>query len=128
MQPHHIKFLIVSLVIGLIIAGIFIYFKTKDTTPEKTQLHLKGSKLCVIKADQCTHCQKLRPVIKELTALPNMEDKIVVIDGPSHKDLLKKWKIIGYPTIGILNPEAKSFTKLNIRRDKDTLLSLLNQL
>ena len=126
MKPHQIKLTIGVAVVAIVLLGLFLWFRQKS--PSSVKLHLKGSKLCIIKADGCHHCRKLRPVIAELSNLPGIGEKLVVIDGPSNRELLKKWQIVGFPTLGLLNEKYKTFTKMNIKRDKETLLNLLNQL
>lgn len=78
-------------------------------------------------AEWCGHCKKLKPEWKKLQD-DNKTSIIINLDNDEHKELHKKHKVEGFPTIkyfpkGLNDP--KSAVDYNGARDKDSMEKFL---
>lgn len=63
-------------------------------------------------APWCGHCHKMMPTWKEFSGMYNLKGDTIIarLDATAYKDLAKKYKIQGYPTIRLFTKKNKSGT------------------
>lgn len=102
------------------IGGYFAYAKfmgaKKPTKPSEYQIGITLDSalktpdrpiLIMFYADWCTYCMRFMPTMKRLTEEYSGKYNFVMLDAenPDNADLAKEYRISGFPTIYILDPE-----------------------
>ena len=124
-----ISFFIVSL------GGYFAYAKffgaKKPTKPSEYQIGISLDSamktpdrpiLIMFYADWCTFCMRFMPIMKKLTEEYRDKYNFVMLDAenPDNLDLIKEYRISGFPTIYIIDPEIDNKVSIPISSYRPT--------
>ena len=110
-KPKNLPKLI--LLVGILLILYFVYSKYLkegfELSPSDFESEIQnGKKLVLFYADWCGHCKKIKPVWDETAEEVNTTEKKMLkvnCGGKSEKEeeIMKKYKIDGYPTILVFN-------------------------
>ena len=76
------------------------------SSPNDTKVdNINSDSVLIFYANWCGHCKKSMP---EFIKVNKMNDKIILIDSDEYPDLIKKYKVNGFPTIMKANGEKYS--------------------
>lgn len=121
----------------IVLAALYFLYKTFLTEPEGFEVESEelddqikdGTKLVLFYADWCGHCKKIKPIWEEAAKDVNKnENKMIKVNCGDGKDkdqeIMKKYKIDGYPTIiKFVNGTPKVY---NGDRDADSFKNLFS--
>jgi protein disulfide-isomerase-like protein len=121
----------------IVLAALYFLYKTFLTEPEGFEVESEelddqikdGTKLVLFYADWCGHCKNIKPIweeaAKDVNAKENRMIKVNCGDGKDKdQEIMKKYKIDGYPTIiKFVNGTPKVY---NGDRDADSFKNLFS--
>ncbi len=89
----------------------------------------KNDKINIIlcSAKWCGHCTNFKPTWDQLVELFGSKFNFIVYDADNDKEVIKKYQIIGFPTI-LIERSEDSFEKYQGNRTLDELTNYLNSL
>lgn len=80
-------------------------------------------------APWCGHCHKMMPVWKEFSSKYSLKGDTLIarLDATAYKDLAKKYKVHGFPTLRLFTKKNKTGTlEYKGNRDEEYFLKFLN--
>ena len=136
-KPYNINKVLILVAVLLVLYMVHSKYLAKEgfkSSPETLESDLgEGKTLVMFYADWCGHCKKLKPVWDETSAEVNegsSDAKMIKVDcgkpneEPSHKAIMEKYGIQGYPTIKVF--ENGSVSEYEGERTKEGLLGFLS--
>ena len=136
-KPNNINKVLILVAVLLVLYMVHSKYLAKEgfaSSPETLESDLgEGKTLVMFYADWCGHCKKLKPVWDETSTEVNEGSsgaKMLKVDcgkpneEPSHKAIMEKYGIQGYPTIKVF--ENGSHSEYEGARTKEGLIGFLN--
>ena len=132
---NKVLFLIAALLVLYFVYTKFLNNEGFEVQAETLEDELSSGKktLVMFYADWCGHCKKLKPVwdetAKEVNESEDSPAKMVKVNcgdpnkNESHKEIMKKYEITGYPTIKLI--EGNKVSEYEGERSKKGMLSFL---
>jgi filamentous hemagglutinin family protein len=102
---------------------MLISLSQKDFDGKKIVRAKNTGALLLVKAEWCSHCMKLKPILKKVSEKLGSAFPIFTIDADKDSQIVNSLGVDGYPTVFFVNREGVISGKYESDRTESSFLS-----